>query len=99
MTLSCLSLRWPVLKCPSLAGFQVSPEVFTGRIKHMHIGNGVSRRTFLGTSLLAMQRSFENIIDVHVHLWTNDFAKYPLAAEFKPTDMLRPRYLPQDVLR
>lgn len=45
-----------------------------------------------------MQRSFENIIDVHVHLWTNDFAKYPLAAEFKPTDMLRPRYLPQDVL-
>ena len=40
----------------------------------------------------------ENLIDVHVHLWTDDFAKYPLAAEFKPADMLRPRYIAEDLL-
>jgi predicted TIM-barrel fold metal-dependent hydrolase len=38
-------------------------------------------------------------IDAHVHVWTNDFAKYPLGAGFTRRHMARPSYVPQDVLR
>jgi predicted TIM-barrel fold metal-dependent hydrolase len=37
-------------------------------------------------------------IDAHVHVWTDDFARYPLAAGYKPSDMARPRFTPSDIL-
>jgi predicted TIM-barrel fold metal-dependent hydrolase len=40
-----------------------------------------------------------NYIDAHVHVWTDDFKKYPLAEGFKPAQMAMPRFLPEDILR
>jgi predicted TIM-barrel fold metal-dependent hydrolase len=37
--------------------------------------------------------------DSHVHLWTHDFNRYPLASEFSPSDMLRTSYTPEDLFR
>ena len=39
------------------------------------------------------------MVDTHVHLWTNDFERYPLSSDFRATDMLRPSYEPEDLLR
>ena len=38
-------------------------------------------------------------IDAHAHVWSDDFRKYPLAAEFKREQMALPRFLPEDLLR
>lgn len=38
-------------------------------------------------------------IDAHVHVWTDDFAKYPLPAGVKREAMVLPRFLPEDILR
>jgi predicted TIM-barrel fold metal-dependent hydrolase len=40
-----------------------------------------------------------NYIDAHIHVWTDDFRKYPLADGFKPERMAMPRFLPEDILR
>ena len=40
-----------------------------------------------------------NYIDAHVHVWTNDFERYPLAEGFRPEDMAPPTFLPEDILR
>src|SRR5713226_4220312 len=40
-----------------------------------------------------------NLIDSHVHVWTNDFSKYPLASGFTPEQMKPPVFLPQEILR
>ncbi|MBI5393677.1 MAG: amidohydrolase family protein [Verrucomicrobia bacterium] len=40
-----------------------------------------------------------NYIDAHVHVWTDDFAKYPLPAGVKREAMALPRFLPEDMLR
>ncbi|HEX6544655.1 MAG TPA: amidohydrolase family protein [Bryobacteraceae bacterium] len=36
-------------------------------------------------------------IDSHVHIWTDDFAHYPLDVEFAPADLAIPRFMPDDV--
>ncbi len=41
----------------------------------------------------------QDFIDTHVHVWTNDFKKYPLAAEFKVQDVNPPVFLPEEMLR
>ena len=38
-------------------------------------------------------------IDAHVHVWTDDFQKYPLPAGVKPEQLPLPRFLPEDILR
>jgi predicted TIM-barrel fold metal-dependent hydrolase len=40
-----------------------------------------------------------HFVDAHVHLWTTDFAKYPLARGFTPQDMRPPVFLPEEILR
>ncbi|MBI3696378.1 MAG: amidohydrolase [Acidobacteria bacterium] len=40
-----------------------------------------------------------NFIDAHVHVWTDDFQKYPLPPGHKPGEMHPPRFLPEDILR
>jgi len=38
-------------------------------------------------------------IDAHVHVWTNDFRKYPLGDGYRPEQMTPQTYLPEDILR
>ncbi len=38
-------------------------------------------------------------IDAHVHVWTDDFQKYPLPPGVKREQMPLPRFLPEDILR
>lgn len=40
-----------------------------------------------------------NFVDAHVHLWTDNFSKYPLARTFTPEDMKPTVFLPEDILR
>ena len=37
-------------------------------------------------------------VDAHVHLWTDDFSKYPLAPGFKPSDLAVRSFMPRDIL-
>ena len=39
-----------------------------------------------------------SFIDAHVHLWTDDFSKYPLASGFKPSDLAVRRFMAKDIL-
>jgi predicted TIM-barrel fold metal-dependent hydrolase len=64
------------------------------------------RRDFLKNSVAGLSGASPlgsaekpGFIDAHVHVWTNDFKKYPLAPGFTPKDMERPTYLPEDILR
>jgi len=46
-----------------------------------------------------MRLGFDNgYIDAHVHLWTDDFAKYPLASGVKPSDLVVRRFTARDIL-
>jgi predicted TIM-barrel fold metal-dependent hydrolase len=66
-----------------------------------------SRRAFIrqagaplaATVVLGGAVSPEGFIDAHVHVWTNDFGKYPLAQGFSVRDMKPPVFLPEDILR
>ena len=40
-----------------------------------------------------------NYVDAHVHVWTNDFQRYPLASGYAPEQMALPTFLPEDILR
>jgi predicted TIM-barrel fold metal-dependent hydrolase len=46
-----------------------------------------------------VQKKSEDFIDSHVHIWTNDFQKYPLAAGFTREEMKPATFLPADILR
>ena len=37
-------------------------------------------------------------IDAHVHVWTDDFERYPLGPGFKEENMRPPTFLPEDIL-
>jgi len=37
-------------------------------------------------------------IDAHVHVWTDDFLRYPLAPPHKPAEMAAPSYRPEAIL-
>jgi predicted TIM-barrel fold metal-dependent hydrolase len=39
----------------------------------------------------------DGYIDAHVHVWTPDVKKYPLAAEFKPQDMVPSSFTPEEL--
>jgi predicted TIM-barrel fold metal-dependent hydrolase len=40
-----------------------------------------------------------NFIDAHVHVWTSDTARYPLAPGFKKADMNPPSFTPEELFR
>ncbi len=40
-----------------------------------------------------------HLIDAHVHVWTDDFQKYPLPTGVTPEQLPLPRFLPEDILR
>ena len=37
-------------------------------------------------------------VDAHVHVWTQDIERYPLAGEYKIEDVRPPLFLPEDIL-
>lgn len=39
-----------------------------------------------------------NYIDAHVHVWTDDFDKYPLAEGFGVEEMVPPTFFPEDII-
>lgn len=47
----------------------------------------------------ARQYTAGNYVDTHVHIWTDDFTKYPLAQGFTPEEMKPRIYAPEDILR
>ncbi len=59
------------------------------------------RRQFLQQATLGglAAKTQRNFIDAHVHVWTNDFKKYPLAPGYTPEKMTPPVFLPGDILR
>ncbi len=38
----------------------------------------------------------KDVVDAHIHVWTDDFARYPLAPGFGPEDLWLPRFTPED---
>lgn len=67
-----------------------------------------SRRSFLKfaataaaapalTRLVAAEPDARGFIDAHVHVWTPDIARYPLAAGVKAKDMVPPSFTPEEL--
>lgn len=46
----------------------------------------------------ASQARIANFIDAHVHIWTNDFQKYPLERTYQPQDMQPRTFFPEEIL-
>lgn len=44
------------------------------------------------------QSAHRGYIDAHVHVWTSDFKRYPLAAGFSPNQMIPPSFTPEELL-
>ena len=73
----------------------------------MQTSRRISRRSFsaIGTAVLAAGLSRaaqaakleDNWIDAHVHVWTPDTTKYPLAAKYKVADMQPPSFTPEEL--
>src|ERR1700735_4539094 len=47
---------------------------------------------------MPLSESSNHYIDAHVHLWTDDFSRYPLAPQYKPADLAIRRFLAEDIL-
>ena len=47
---------------------------------------------------MPLLESSNHYIDAHVHLWTDDFSRYPLAPQYKPADLATRRFLAEDIL-
>jgi predicted TIM-barrel fold metal-dependent hydrolase len=50
-----------------------------------------------GDRLLGAGPTIMNYLDAHVHVWTDDFARYPLSPNVTPRDMAVARFLPEDL--
>jgi predicted TIM-barrel fold metal-dependent hydrolase len=66
----------------------------------------ISRRTFLRAATLAalapagcstLDRGHANYVDAHVHVWTPDTDRYPLAKGFSKKDMAPPSFTPEQL--
>lgn len=72
----------------------------------MNTPTALSRRAFLRTTALAalapascatLQNSRHDCIDAHVHIWTPDTHRYPLAKGFTKKDMVPPSFTPEEL--
>jgi predicted TIM-barrel fold metal-dependent hydrolase len=52
-----------------------------------------------GGEMKKPKRNLETLIDAHVHIWTNDFSRYPLPVGFSAKEMKPAVFLPEDILR
>jgi predicted TIM-barrel fold metal-dependent hydrolase len=53
--------------------------------------------TFCSEVTIMLKKTGANYIDAHVHLWSDNLQKYPLAAEFTPGDMRPSAFSPQEL--
>ena len=53
----------------------------------------------IGSAANAQDASPMNLIDAHIHVWSSDTDKYPLAPGFKKSDILPASFSPEDLLR
>lgn len=58
----------------------------------------------LSAAILALpttsqETKYMNYVDAHVHVWTPDTAKYPLAAGFKKENMQPPSFTPEELFK
>ncbi len=51
-----------------------------------------------GAKLATAQPGTDNLIDAHVHVWTDRLTEYPIAPTFKPADMQPAAFLPETLL-
>jgi predicted TIM-barrel fold metal-dependent hydrolase len=59
----------------------------------------ISRRTWLGSAMgLTPTAADRGWIDAHVHVWTDDLARYPIAAGFRKEQMKPARFTPEELL-
>lgn len=66
-------------------------------MKHLLTLSGL---LFLASVVAAQDAKNEkpmNYIDAHLHVWTHDTAKYPLAPGYKKEDMQPPSFTPEEV--
>ncbi len=74
----------------------------------MKNARGMGRREFVGTAVTAVtgaslsgfagaEATKKGWIDAHVHVWTPDVAKYPLADGFEIADMRPPSFTPEQL--
>ena len=56
------------------------------------LSSGASRANAQGAKRM-------NLIDAHVHVWTSDTVRYPLAAGFKKENMLPPSFTPEELFK
>ena len=42
------------------------------------------------------QPSSHRIVDAHIHVWTDDFARYPLSPRVKEEDLWHPTFTPEE---
>jgi predicted TIM-barrel fold metal-dependent hydrolase len=52
-----------------------------------------------GEKTIMPEKDADNYVDVHVHVWTDDLQKYPLAAGFTRQDMAPRAFFPEEVRR
>ncbi|MBM3800809.1 MAG: amidohydrolase [Acidimicrobiia bacterium] len=52
-----------------------------------------------GASASARPDEIVGIVDAHVHVWSGNIRKYPLAPGFTPKDLWLPGYTPDDILK
>ncbi len=52
-----------------------------------------------GKPLAAMETKKDDWIDAHVHVWTPDIVRYPLAAGFKKADMAPASFTPEELFQ
>jgi predicted TIM-barrel fold metal-dependent hydrolase len=69
------------------------------RFVHESLAGLAGPLTLAGAGKAAPVADTSNRIDAHVHVWTNDFGKYPLAEGFAVAAMKPRTFLPEDILR
>ncbi len=68
----------------------------TNRRNLLHLGLGATIVPLTGCSALGAGK--KGFIDAHVHVWTDDTDRWPIAEGFKKSDMQPPRFNAEDLL-
>ncbi len=58
----------------------------------------ITPKTLMSQQPTTTKNKFEGAIDAHVHVWTPDIERWPLAGGFKKSDMRPPSFTPEELL-
>src|SRR5262245_3041972 len=102
------NLKYQILKLRPITEIPLSTAFSADRRDFLKYGAaGLIGTTVLGMDLAARAENRiarsgmepKNFVDAHVHVWTKDFTKYPLAQGFTTSDMKPAVFLPEEILR